>query len=72
MAEGFKNTLNPLKQRLIRLDQEAVQIDFLAQNGDENRKNDLIRIAESFIEKYGDTLSAINEINFEWIKYIGE
>ena len=48
MAEGFKNTLNPLKQRLIRLDQEAVQIDFLAQNGDENRKNYLIRIAEFY------------------------
>jgi len=68
MAEGFKNTLNPLKTRLIRLDQEVIQIDFLVQNEDLNRKNELIRMAESYIEKYGDTFTAINEIDFEWLQ----
>nr|CAD2179840.1 unnamed protein product [Meloidogyne enterolobii] len=28
-------------------------------------------MAESYIEKYGDTFTAINEINFEWLKYLG-
>ena len=70
-TEGFKNTLNPLKNRLNRLDQEVLLIDFTVPNEDENRKNELIRKAETYIEKYGDTFAAINEINLEWIKYLG-
>ena len=70
-SEGFKNTLNPLKQRLVKLNTEALQIEFRVENGNENAKNELIRKAEAQTEKYGDTFLAINAINLEWIKYLG-
>src|SRR4051794_30346055 len=69
MAEAFKRNILPLRARLLRLNDEAANIDFRITNA--TRAKEIEQKIKLLKIKYDATFSALNKINLEWIHWMG-